>query len=284
MNANDQYAREIFDEYNCQGVPHLLFVDKNGKEVDRIIGYLPPSEYLLRIKDIKNNKHTLNDYLTQYNDGLNNADLIAEIASKYEQRGDMENAKEFYSIIIKEYPDLLSDHYKKATYFIASNAFRTGVDMALKAYILSFPDSPYIMDAYYSMLGYYSEKEMKNKELEIFSQLIQQFSEDANVLNQYAWRMTELDEKLEDALEKARKAVVLTVDNPQSQAMILDTEAEVLWKLERFDEAIEVIERAISIDSKNQYYKDQKKKFLNSKQTKDTVHIIHESLSCNFYC
>ena len=66
--------------------------------------------------------------------------------------------------------------------------------------------------------------------------------------------------------------------------MILDTEAEVLWKLERFDEAIEVIERAISIDSKNQYYKDQKKKFLSSKQTKETVHIIHESLSYNFYC
>ena len=284
MNANDKDARKLFDEYNCKGVPHLLFVDKDGKEVDRIIGYLPPSEYLLRIKDISNDKHTLNDYITQYNNGISSADLIAEIAAKYEQRGDIKNAKEFYSIIIKEYPDPSSDHYNKATYFIAATAFENGVDMALKAYILSFPDSPFIKDAYYTMLGYYTEKEMKNEELEIFSQLIQQFSEDANVLNQYAWRMTELDENLEDALDKARKAVALTADNPQSQAMILDTEAEVLWKLERFDEAIEVIERAISIDSKNQYYKDQKKKFLSSKQTKDTVHIIHESLYYSFYC
>ena len=57
MNANDKDARKLFDEYNCYGVPHLLFIDKDGKEVDRIIGYLPPSEYLLRIKDISNDNN-----------------------------------------------------------------------------------------------------------------------------------------------------------------------------------------------------------------------------------
>ncbi len=271
MNANEKYARTLFDQYNCSGVPHLLFIDKNGEEVDRIIGYLPPSEYLLRIKDIKNDKYTLNDYLSKFDSGQSNSDLIAGIATKYEQRGDIENAKKFYSKIIKEYPDSQSDNYKKATYFIASNAFKTGVDMALQAYILSFPDSPFIIDAYFTMINHYSEKNMQNRELEIYSKMIKQFPEDAKVLNSYSWRMTELEVNLEDALEKVRQAIFLTNKEPHIQANILDTEAEVLWKLGRFNEAIKVIERAIAIDSKNQYFKDQKRKFLNSINTKEAA-------------
>ena len=60
----------------------------------------------------------------------------------------------------------------------------------------------------------------------------------------------------------------LSADDPNSQANIIDTEAEVLWKLKRFDAAIEAIERAIIIDGENQYFKDQKEKFIQSK--KDT--------------
>jgi tetratricopeptide (TPR) repeat protein len=78
--------------------------------------------------------------------------------------------------------------------------------------------------------------------------------------------MSELELNLEDALEKAQKAVELSADNPSSQANIIDTEAEVLWKLKRFDAAIATIERAIIIDGENQYFKDQKEKFIQSKK------------------
>ena len=271
MNANDKEARVLFDHYNCKGVPHLLFIDKNGNEVDRIIGYMPPAEYLIRVKDITNNKYTLSDYLTQYNSGVSNTELIAEIAMKYEQRGDSDNAKEFYSILIKEYPDSESEYYQKATYYIAANAFKNGIQMALKAYINSFPNSPLIKDAYFTMINFYADKDLKKEELEIYSEMIKRFSEDANVLNSYSWRMTELDENLNDALNKIKKAVLLTSKNPLKQANLIDTEAEVLWKLNRLDEAIKAIERAISIDSKNKYFQDQKNKFLNSIRLKQST-------------
>ena len=62
-------------------------------------------------------------------------------------------------------------------------------------------------------------------------------------------------------------AVELTADNPNRQAGIIDTEAEVLWKLKRYDEAIAAIDRSLAIDPESQYYKDQKKKFIESKKT-----------------
>ncbi len=266
MNANEEDPRKLFDEYNCKGVPHLLFVDGKGNEVDRIIGYLPPSEYLARIQDIINNKHTLDDYLSQYKNGKANAEIIAGIALKYEDRGDSDNAKEFYTILIKEYPDPTSEYYQRGTYFLASDAFEKGVSMALNAYIASFPDSPFIEDAFFTMAYHYADEEMAEEEIKVYLKMIDQFPENTNVLNSYAWRMAELEVNLEDALVKAKQAVELSANNPNSQANIIDTEAEVLWKLKRFDAAIDAIEKAISIDPKNDYFKDQKEKFIQSQK------------------
>ena len=93
------------------------------------------------------------------------------------------------------------------------------------------------------------------------------FPDNPSALNSYAWRMAEIATNLEDALIQAKKAVVLTAKDPNKQAGILDTEAEVLWKLKRYDEAIEAIDKALAIDPESQYYKDQKAKFIESKKT-----------------
>ena len=82
-NANDEIGFQLYKKYNCKYVPHLLFVNSKGDEVDRIIGYLPPTEYLLRLKDIANNKNTLNDLLSQYESREVSEHLLASIAITY---------------------------------------------------------------------------------------------------------------------------------------------------------------------------------------------------------
>jgi len=78
--------------------------------------------------------------------------------------------------------------------------------------------------------------------------------------------MAEIEFNLEDALIKVQKAIEITADDQNRQANIIDTKAEVLWKLKRFDKAIEAIERAITIEPDNQYFRDQKEKFIQSKK------------------
>ena len=78
-NANEQIGNQYFKQYNCQGVPHILFVDSKGDEVDRIIGFISPTEYLMRIEDIARKQNTLEDYLTRYENGEVNAEIIAAI-------------------------------------------------------------------------------------------------------------------------------------------------------------------------------------------------------------
>ncbi|NIR93225.1 MAG: tetratricopeptide repeat protein [Gammaproteobacteria bacterium] len=46
-----------------------------------------------------------------------------------------------------------------------------------------------------------------------------------------------------------------------TRAQIMDTEAEVLWKLGRTAEAIEVISRCIELQPDDPYFQEQKNKF-----------------------
>ena len=228
---------------------------------------MPPTEYLLRIKDIAEKRNTLSDYLTRYKKGEISADIIAAIAIKYEDRKENDKAVKFYSILIKDYPDPSSEYYKKGKFFLASNEFINGNENALKDYVSNNPNSPFHFDAYRKIVYHYADTEQREKELSAYSEMLLIFPDDPGALNSYAWRMAEIETNLDDALIKIRTAVELTADNPNRQAGIIDTEAEVLWKLKRYDEAIEAIDRSLAIDPESQYYKDQKKKFIESKKT-----------------
>ena len=228
---------------------------------------MPPTEYLLRIEDIAKKRNTLSDYLNRYEKGEVSPDIIAAIAMKYEDRKENDKAAEFYSILVMDYPNPSSAYYKQGKFFLASHEFIGGNDKALKDYVTNNPDSPFHFDAYRKMVYHYADTEQRDRELTAYKEMLSIFPDDPGALNSYAWRMAEIETNLEDALLKVRKAVVLTANDPGRQAGIIDTEAEVLWKMKRYDEAIEAIERAISIEPESQYFRVQKEKFIESKKT-----------------
>ena len=53
----------------------------------------------------------------------------------------------------------------------------------------------------------------------------------------------------------------VTVSDAQRKAQILDTKAEILWKLKRTDEAVQTIEKAIQLQPNDDYLVGQKAKF-----------------------
>tara|TARA_B100000945_G_scaffold312717_1_gene307651 strand:+ start:1429 stop:2316 length:888 start_codon:yes stop_codon:yes gene_type:complete len=266
INASDKVGNSLFKKYNCKGLPHLLFIENNGNEIDRIIGYHEPGEYLTKIKNITQRKNTLDDYLNQFKNGNVAIENLANIARKYEDRNNINKAEEFYKLLIEKYSNDTSQFLQRAYYFIAFSKFINGDSDALNTYIDDNPQSEFVIQALWNQIRHYNDKDDRNKLINVFNKAFILFPKDVSFLNSYAWRMSELNYNLDDALLKARLAVKLSDIN--TKAGIIDTEAEVLWKLEKFDEAIEAIDRAIKIDSQNQYYKDQKEKFLQSKNNK----------------
>jgi tetratricopeptide (TPR) repeat protein len=76
--------------------------------------------------------------------------------------------------------------------------------------------------------------------------------------------MAELELDLENALQKINVALDIVLEDKEKRAMILDTKAEVFWKLQKNDDAIITINQSIELDPENSYYLNQKNKYLQS--------------------
>ncbi len=264
INAGISPGAEIARKFNIQGVPQMVFINKDEEEMDRIIGFLSPEDFIPRVQDILDNKNTVPDLKAKLEKDPDNREVLQMLAGKYEEMGNSREAKELYTKLLEAYPDDKSEDINHARYYLALDKFYNGDNASIQKFIMEFPDSRYVYDAYLAVSRYYSAVKDTTNEIRVLSEWAEKFPDDAGALNAYAWRMSEFNTNLEDALKKAKHAVELLKDDPSAQANVIDTEAELLWKLGRIEEAVASIEKAIAIDPEYQYFKDQKSKFLGS--------------------
>ena len=263
IDAETDYGRELFNQYNGTGYPLIVFLDQDGIEIDRFAGYVPAYEFINKMNDVLNGENILSSYLEQYNQGNHTAELVKKLANKYNDKGEYRIALRYYKELSKTANLSLSD-FNVAKYHIASLSLKENNTDLIIEYLEQYKESKYFERATYDLIDYYKANQMEFEELSIYKLYLQHFMENSNFLNTYAWRMTELNRNLDDALDKVNLSLSLIDEKNQMYPMILDTKAEVLWKLDKTDEAIEVIDKAILLDSESQYYKAQKEKFLNS--------------------
>jgi tetratricopeptide (TPR) repeat protein len=263
INAETDYGRELFNQFNGAGYPLIVFLDQDGIEIDRFAGYMPAYEFINKMNDVLSGENILSSYLEQYNQGNHTAELVKKLADKYKDKGEYKVALRYYQELAKTANLSLSD-FNVAKYHIASLSLKENNADLIIEYLEQYKESKYFEDATYDLIDYYKANQMEFEELSIYKLYLQYFMENSNFLNTYAWRMTELNRNLDDALDKVNLSLSLIDEAHQMYPMIVDTKAEILWKLDQIDEAIEVIDKAILLDSESQYYKAQKEKFLNS--------------------
>ena len=263
INAESEYGKTLFSDYNGTGYPLLIFLDPKKNELERFYGFLEPKPFLQKLMDIKNGDNTFPVLQAQYESGDNSAETMSILASKYAERGNDSVATLLYHNVILS-RNVSSKMFFEAKYFISSQQLKDEKTSELENYINTYPDSPFLKDAVNKLIRYYQTKELTNNEISYFIKYIEIFSDDPWFLNQFSWRMTELDLNLDLALTKINHALNIIDQDANGIANIIDTKAEVLWKLGKIDEAIKTIEEAILLDPTNDYYLNQKEKFLQS--------------------
>ena len=88
-------------QYNISGFPTFVLTDSKGKEIDRIVGYLPADEFLKQIDDYMNGIGTLDDLLARA-EASSDRSLYFDIADKYKYRGGPEEATLWFQKVIDE--------------------------------------------------------------------------------------------------------------------------------------------------------------------------------------
>ena len=261
MNTDTDEGFELFKSFHGVSLPTLLFLDSNGDEIDRFIGYYDAQQYLEKINNIKNGINTLDYFLSLYNQYPDSSYLALQIGNKYLERKNIDIAKPFFSDVLNGKDN---KYYQEANYRLAILEYENNNFDPLLDFIDENPNSDFTYSGLRSIIRYYRGTADTTSEIKYYNKLITFFPTDPNALNSYGWRMSELEINLEDALEKTQLAVRLSEENSETQANIIDTAAEILWKLGKIKEAIIAIEKAIFINPDKEYFIDQKNKFSES--------------------
>ena len=263
INAESEYGMPLYEKFKGTGYPMIIFLDKEKNEIDRFYGFYPPNDFILKLNNILSGDHTFPDLLTKYKLGDNSSSTIFELAKKYFSRGEYDDALQLYEKVL-ENKDLSYNMFHETNYSIGMIKLKNNESNNLEKYIRQYPESFLLKQSIINLLMYYKFNFLEKKELDLYNKYIDRFSNDPLFLNQYSWRMTELNINLDNALQKINLSLSLIKNDDKNQAMINDTKAEVYWKLGKVDKAIITINESISIDPDNQYYINQKEKFLNS--------------------
>ena len=263
INAETKYGMTLFEKYKGNGYPLIIFLDKEKNEIDRFYGYYPPNDFILKLNNILSGDYTFPDLLTKYKLGDNSSSTIFELAQKYFSRGEHDDALELYKKVL-ENQDLSYNMFHETNYSIAMIKLKNNDSKKMKEYIQRYPESSLLKRSIVNLLSYYKFNFLEKEEVDLYNQYLDKFSNDPLFLNQYAWRMTELNVHLNNALQKINLSLSLIKNDDKNKAMINDTKAEIYWKLNQIDKAIITINESITLDPNNEYYISQKNKFLNS--------------------
>lgn len=262
IDAETEIGQKLFNHFNGTGFPLIIFLDKDGIEIDRFYGYKPAYEFSIKLENILNGKNTFTYFLSEFDKGNYSAEILKPLADKYREKGDNDIALSLYSQLL-EGGNIAKNDFIESKYYIATLSLNNN-NQLINDFLIDFKDSDFFEKAIYELISYYKKNAQSENELNTYNKYLNDLSNSPQFLNSYAWRMSELEINLNDALKKVNQALTLVTSSESSYPNILDTKAEVLWKLGNIKQAILTIEQAINLNPESEYYRAQKEKFINS--------------------
>ncbi len=248
-----------------------MFVDAEGNEIDRIVGFRPPAEYLAEMTRIRNGINTIPDLVHRLETEPENTDLLVSLAGKLEASSGLKAAITYWEILFgMEAADAATRSLaglKMALYHSREN----NDPETLISFIENETNTKILPQAFDALRNFYRRSGDKPAEANTYRRYVDFMSgvnkADQGFLNGYSWRMTQLELNLENALERVDQAIGMFTEEAgaRDKAQIMDTKGEVLWKLGRIEEAAAVMDECIILQPEDSYYQEQKDKFLSDK-------------------
>ncbi len=141
----------LVSKYGVNGYPTVILFETDGEEIDRIVGYAPPREWLKTVKSYLRGEGTLVDLEEKLEADPSNAELLFWVGEKYQDRSKYREALMHYENTISLDPDNKEGKTDSALFSIAMINLRqedrqTAVDK-LKHLVQSFPETKLRLDA-----------------------------------------------------------------------------------------------------------------------------------------
>ncbi len=228
---------------------------------------MPPAEYQAEMTRIRNGINTVPDLVNRLEDDPENADLLVTLAGKVETMSGLKAAMTYWEMVFA-LDDLEPVTHSTAALKMALYHSKENDDPeTLISFINNETSTEVLPQGYAALKNFYRGRKDRAAEADTYRRYVDFMSgiqkESAGFLNGYAWRMTQLDMNLDNALERINQGIAMLPEDAEARekAQIMDTKGEVLWKLGRIDEAVAVMDECILLQPEDPYYQQQKAKF-----------------------
>ena len=244
----------MMEKFGIHGYPTVLVLDAQGNEIDRVVGFGgDKDDFIQTVKDYAAGKNTLSSLIKQANENPGDVELNATVARKLLMRSDTEKALAFYQKVVASDPDDQNGFTEDARFQIAAAKLTlNNDDRDIRAFISGKPSNRYLQSAYSRMIRFYETNENLEKALATYQELVDEFPQNATLLNNFAWYI--YDKKAEDhfnqAIAIAQKAVGL---EPQAD-YIWDTLARLQFANGNIDDAVESMQKAAELNPEEATY------------------------------
>jgi thioredoxin-related protein len=218
----------VFEKFDIRGTPTELFLDKNGREIDWILGYGPPADkFLEKVKKALAGIDTYQSLSDRYVKEPDNIEVVFKLAEKVGDRGTPAletRSKELYQKVLamdlqgrtgsyyNEYLKASIPYVEAAEFALAQTTVfsRKPDPTPLRAFIKKYPDSKLLKNAYSYLSYYYGQMAPKEEAGPFFEEYAAKYPDDKNVLTSYIERIVRDKEPLERGIELALKLQEMT--------------------------------------------------------------------------
>ncbi len=237
----------IAKKYGVRAFPTILLIRADGEEIDRLVGYDPPEQFLKKVSDYMHGVNTLGALNEAAAKNPADASVHYRLAQKYGDRNDAAASTEHFQQMLALDPADKLGHNEEARYTIAMTSFMGSKDPAkVDDFLDRYPNSPMRRGALYTLWRTFTRDKDGEKAKKYFDLYLEINPRDAGMMNNYAWGCAEAGINLDHASAVAHQAVALA-SNPGERAMYLDTFAHVEFKRGNVRDAISKEQEALDL-------------------------------------
>jgi thioredoxin-related protein len=158
IDAEKGEGIDLAKKYAVSGYPTIVFVDGNGDEIDRIVGYMPAKDFLKRIKEFSEGTNTygsISKVLKNNPDDVKANYFLGERVVNNE--GDFKKAEPYFKKVIDKDPDNKEGYKHGALLYLAIGS---GDVNKIKQFITDYPNSEKCKNAYIALSEKYYQDNM----------------------------------------------------------------------------------------------------------------------------
>ncbi|MEE4310404.1 MAG: hypothetical protein V2J62_00930 [candidate division KSB1 bacterium] len=276
INGKKGDGAKVKERLSVPGYPTVLFMDSDGGELFRIVGFSSVLDYLLSLDFFTSGEWkgasahiddllqpdaetpamrvSMQEHLALLGDDEDDPDLNFMVAMKYNAAYETDKAQQYFQRILqldntaaKEYVD--EAEFRTLFYEARKNKEISGLHRFLKA----TDNTRYLETGYPAMLYYYgkSKDPVLDKHIGLFEEAMERLPGNADVLTDFAWFVNDnkVEQEYPRAIELAKKSLRIDSWNPYTYNVL----AWLYFNTGESKKAMEAMKRSMELSPENKY-------------------------------